>query len=132
MKMRRAATFYDPEEAFCANGFLQSHGIYSVLNNANHLAVAPHLRIALGGYELHVPEESVAEARQLLGQAQAAFLSPTKDNTPAPLCTNCGSADLYRMRHWLWVPIALNYAIPFIPKKRKRKCRSCGHVMAWG
>ncbi|MEO1137216.1 MAG: hypothetical protein AAFW68_11530, partial [Pseudomonadota bacterium] len=57
------ARFSDPEEAFCARGYLLSLGIDSIIHNEFHLNMEPYLRIALGGYGLLIVDDREEEAR---------------------------------------------------------------------
>jgi|GEM_PF-3440018 len=62
--LTEVGSFYDPEEAYCAWGYLKANGVYSVIQNEYHLTSAPWLRVALGGYRLLAPaeEKPVVEA----------------------------------------------------------------------
>ena len=66
------AHFYDPEEAYCARGFLQTHGIDTIIQNEHHLNMAPSLRVALGGYRILGVSEQREEAVRVLRKASEA------------------------------------------------------------
>ncbi len=95
------AAFFDPEEAYCARGYLQSYGVDAILQNEHHLATAPWLRVALGGYRLMAPSEQVREAQELLEKVQ-----PLKDSS------------LAGKKNWIWLPVAFMSAVPFMPKPK--------------
>ncbi|PQA87494.1 hypothetical protein [Hyphococcus luteus] len=101
------ARFYDPEEAYCARGYLRSCGIETFVQNEHHLAVAPHLRVALGGYGLFLTDALADEAKAALMDLDAE--------------KNAGRAgvvddEVYpAKRNWFWLPIAFITATPFVP-----------------
>jgi hypothetical protein len=99
------ANFLAPEEAVCANSFLQSRGINSFLRNEHHLTVDPALRVALGGYALVCPRSQFDKATLELRSVQSIDLPDDKIH----------SGKWKRRRNWLWLPIGLSYGVPFIP-----------------
>lgn len=110
------AHFYDPEEAYCARGFLRSCGIETIIQNEHHLTAAPWLRIALGGYRLMTRSEFENDAREALGSIEE------EKSTSAE--TTMGEAEPAAVqerqkRNWLWLPMAFAWAVPFMPTKRK-------------
>lgn len=121
----RLASFYGPEEAYCARGFLAANGFDVVIFNEEHLNMNAALRIALGGYTLAVPEACLPSARALLDEIAA---TPPLAIEEEETCPVCGSRDLVRLKNWLWLPLIVMFGIPFIPPRRRVKCRSCGHI----
>jgi hypothetical protein len=97
------AHFYDPEEAYCAKGFLLAHGIQTIFQNEHYVTVDPALRFALGGYRMLALSEFEETAREALesihGQAGEDDPDPIQ-KTP---------------HNWLWLPIAFLVGIPFVP-----------------
>ncbi|MEZ5955465.1 MAG: hypothetical protein R3C13_14305 [Hyphomonas sp.] len=122
----RIATFYGPEEAYCARGLLQASGFDAVILNEHHLNMNPALRVALGGYELAVPAPDETAARTLLRETTMAPPPAADDDH---ICLRCGARELVRLKNWLWIPLIVQFGIPFIPARRKLKCQSCGFVM---
>ncbi len=106
------ATFYDPEEALCAQGAVRAGGCFSFLQNQYHLGTAPSLRVALGGYRLFVLEDDEERALLSLGKSLndgSAAAPETPQEATAP-------ADQIRVRkNWLWLPVALTASVPFVP-----------------
>ena len=104
------ATFYSPEEAYCAQGALRSGGCFTLLSNEHHLNVAPSLRVGLGGYRLLVLEEDANDIRLALknlpapANDQPSFEDRAVEKPVAP-----------RRKNWLWLPVALSAAVPFLP-----------------
>jgi hypothetical protein len=121
MSLTRIATFYDPEEAYCAKGFLESHGFEVCLLNEHHLSANPAFRVALGGFGLAVPTTDSKAAWKALREIES---SP--DVSPPDTCASCGSTDLVRARRMSWLPLALISGVPFLPLRRARKCAACG------
>ena len=99
--------FYEPEEAYCARGFLISNGISPTLLGEHHLAVEPWLRIGLGGYRMYVPASQKADAIALLEGI---------GETDATLETEQELKSIKWKRNWFWLPAAYMYGVPFIPK----------------
>ena len=95
------AHFYEPEEAYCAKGYLRSFGIETIIQNEHHLTVNPMMRIALGGYPLLVVAGQAEEARQALAEISRQQHEP-----------------ISRKRNWFWLPIALGSGVPFVPSRR--------------
>ena len=100
-KLVEVARFYDPEEAYCAVGYLKSYGIDALVDSEHHLTTAPWLRIALGGYGLHVREDLIGEAKAALSKVETV---PKRENSTT--------------KNWIWFPIAFLSGTPFLPKKR--------------
>ena len=103
------AHFYDPEEAYCARGFLQTHGIDTIIQNEHHLNMAPSLRVALGGYRILGVSEQREEAVRVLRKA-----SEAEENTLLPE-SNQEKTALRKKKCWPWFPIALLAGPPFVP-----------------
>ncbi|MEQ8179640.1 MAG: hypothetical protein RIC52_01540 [Amphiplicatus sp.] len=62
---------YDLVDAICAYSFLDSHGVYAIIQNENHLRnTASLLSVALGGYRILVHSADAEEARRLFGAAR--------------------------------------------------------------
>jgi|GEM_PF-1365362 len=121
MSLTRIATFYDPEEAYCARSFLESHGFEVCLLNEHHLTANPAFRVALGGFGLAVPTTDAESARQALREIETG-----PEASPPDACVSCGSTDLVRARRMSWLPLALMSGVPFLPLQRARKCAACG------
>ena len=112
------AQFYDPAEAYCAKGYLKSFGIDTVVQNENHLSVAPSLRIALGGFRLLAISDQKDDALAALrdvGSRQSKDCDITINQTDI-------SQDGYRPRrkNWFWLPLILAMGVPFLPIYRHR------------
>jgi len=120
--LREVATFYDPEEAHVATGFLQASGFTAILADAGMLMQSPMDRIALGGFRVMAPASQAHEAQQLL---QSVRSTP---NQAAPPCPNCGKADYRRVKS-LWFPAAFFFLmgaiVPFAMNSRYLECRNC-------
>lgn len=107
------AIFYDPEEALCAQGAVRAGGCFTLLQNEHHLATAPWLRVALGGYRLCVLEDDAERARLVLGNA----LDDTVPAEPADAVLEDNAADKHirSRKNWLWLPVVFATTIPFVP-----------------
>ena len=100
-KLVEVARFYDPEEAYCAAGYLKSYGIDALVDNEHHLTTAPWLRIALDGYGLRVRDDAFDEAKNALAKIE-------------PVAKRKKS----KTKNWIWFPIAFLSGTPFLPVKR--------------
>ena len=100
------ARFYDPEEAYCAQGYLRSYGIDTIIQNEHHLAMNPSLRVALGGYGLLGFADVKEEARAALEEIplEAADSVITTD------------MELISPRKWYLAPVAVISGVPFLPR----------------
>ncbi|MEM9616927.1 MAG: hypothetical protein AAF936_03110 [Pseudomonadota bacterium] len=105
------AQFYDPEEAYCAKSYLQSHGIDTFVQNDHHLTMAPWMRVALGGYRLLAVDTEAAEAKKALSEVQA--IQPEQIGIqPEPSSVQLQPA---KRKSWGWLPIAFMTGVPFLP-----------------
>ena len=109
--------FFDPEEAYCARGLLNSAGIDVLLGDEHHLTAQPHLRLALGGFRLLVRSEQADIAAQLLAAPLAGAVEYAEHQFgEAEIAVS--ETDVRRpVRNFLWLP---DYAmmggfIPFLP-----------------
>ena len=98
-------SFYDPEEALCARGYLEANGVQTFLLGEHHLGVEPWLRIGLGGYRMYVLSKHLTDAMDLL----KAIPTPQTDSTTDEL-------PFKRKTNWAWLPIAITSGVPFLPK----------------
>ena len=105
------AQFYDPEEAYCAQGYLKSHGVETIIQNDHHLTMAPWLRIALGGFCLLAPSTQEDQARLALDLVPETSSYNTASN--AVRSDHSSHTDKGR-RNLLWAPVAFLTGIPFI------------------
>ncbi len=117
-KLVEVAQFYDPEEAYCAKGYLRSFGIDTIIQNENHLSVAPSLRIALGGFRLLVmsdqKEDALASLRDVLPPRH-------KGDKEALLHTDISKNERsQRRKNWFWLPLVFAIGIPFLPTYKNR------------
>ncbi|MEM8936231.1 MAG: hypothetical protein AAGC77_07480 [Pseudomonadota bacterium] len=103
------ASFFDQEEAHCARGFLLSRGIYTFFQDEHHLTVAPWLSIALGGYRLLGRPKDAEEAQRLLKAIREAEVASK------PAVASVDHEIPKRRKNYFWAPIALFFAVPFIP-----------------
>lgn len=111
------ARFYDPEEAYCAKGYLLSHGIDTLIQNDHHLTMAPWLRIALNGYGLQVMASKQNEATKLLQEAFAG--NNDTELQRSETSEGIDKTEKKTMRNWFWFPIAF-LSIPFVPLLKPR------------
>ncbi|NOX94469.1 MAG: hypothetical protein GXP04_05045 [Alphaproteobacteria bacterium] len=112
----QVAQYFDPEEAYCAKGYLQSYGIDTIIQNEHHLTMAPWLRVALGGYRLLVFSDLEEDARQALKS-----VSTSDGFEKLEQLSSEGEAfgpPKRRIRNWFWLPIAFLSSVPFIPLYR--------------
>ena len=107
------ATFYDPEEAYCAQAAVRSGGCYSILYNEHHLGVAPALRIGLEGFRLIVLEQDAADVRNALNGYMDDAVAEIQ-NAPLP------ETGRTKRKNWFWFPVALATAVPFLPSYSSR------------
>lgn len=98
------ARYYDPEEAFCAQGYLRSCGIDTLVQNEHHLSMNPSLRVALGGYGLFGLAGDAEEAKSVLAMvgSEAGALSSDSEGE--------------NRRKWYWTPVAIVSGVPFFPR----------------
>jgi hypothetical protein len=115
-KLVEITRFLDPEEAYCAKGYLKSYGIDAIVQNEYHLTAAPWLRIALGGYPLLILSNFEDEARQALNEVS----SRKSDSQDSYLLPHSDSSEpqIRREKNWLWLPIAFLWGVPFVPSQK--------------
>ncbi len=111
------AHFYDPEEAYCARGYLGAQGVHTVIQNEHHLNVAPLLRVALGGYRLLAASEDANDAKQLLADVAKAESETRPRQEPAEP-QDGANAISRRARTAFWFPVAFSFGVPFIPPRQ--------------
>ncbi len=110
------AHFFDPEEAFVAQGYLRAQGISTIIQNEHHLNMAPWLRVALGGYRLLAIREIATDARAALRHLpDANELAPAQSGQVE---MKESSREYVRQRNWFWTPFAFFSNAPFIPVYR--------------
>ena len=120
--MKEIATYFDPEEAHIARGFLQANGFDARLADSHTLAAIPLDRIALGGYRLMVPQEQAYQAELLLR-------SVAEEHQDRSRCPACDSPRIARGRKRVqtllhsWILSIL----PFSGATKIVYCRDCGH-----
>jgi hypothetical protein len=110
--------FFDPEEAYCAKGFLRSRGIDTIIQNEHHLTMAPWLRVALGGYCILTMSELEEDARQAL-KSISKLDSNERPLRAAPF-SGAIKPQKRKARNWFWLPVAFMLAIPFIPLPKSK------------
>ena len=109
--------FYDPEEAYCAWGYLNANGVYAVIQNEYHLTSAPWLRVALGGYRLLAPVGTKPIVDALF--AQISSESDTGELESDDFDHIEAEDKLKNQKFsWTWFPVALFTETPFVPKHR--------------
>ncbi len=111
------AQFADPEEAYCAKGFLLARGIDCIIQNDHHLTMAPWMRVALGGYRLMVIEAFSDEAKAALKEVEI-LNSDESLAQQAPTDEDLGG-EYKKAKNWVWLPIAFASSIPFLPSKKR-------------
>jgi hypothetical protein len=118
-------TFTDVLEATIARGKLEASGIPCHLANENIVTMYPVLSQAVGGYQLQVPTNRIAEAREILGTP----VPMDHPETAAPLvCPSCKSPDVERKNYGRLLVI-LAMLLFFVPMRLESKwwrCRACG------
>jgi len=120
--LREIATFYDPEEAHVAAGFMNANGFHVSLADNEMLMQSPTHRVALGGFRLMAPAHEALEARDLLREVRK---TPNKASAP---CPNCNENDFRRVKS-LWFPaiflLLMGAVVPFATNSSYLKCRKC-------
>ncbi|NOX82800.1 MAG: hypothetical protein GXP06_07415 [Alphaproteobacteria bacterium] len=115
-KLVEITRFLDPEEAYCAKGYLKSYGIDVIVQNEYHLTTAPWLRFALGGYPLLILSKFEDEARQALSE-----VSPVKSdrqNLNSSPHSDASELQERKGKNWFWLPAAFLLGVPFVPRKK--------------
>lgn len=89
-------TFYNPMEANIVKARLLDAGIQCFLSDENTIVINPLYTQALGGIKLHLFENDVPFAKNILSEAHEGQL---EEHTAvveegAILCPNCGSAEV--------------------------------------
>lgn len=110
------AQFADPEEAYCAKGFLRARGIDCIIQNDHHLTMAPWLRVALGGYRLMVIDAFADDAKAALEEVDA--LNSDDDLAQHAQQGNDFGGQKRKAKNWLWFPVAFLSAVPFLPSRK--------------
>ncbi len=120
--LREIATFYDPEEAYIALGYLHTYGYDAILPDHMMLTVSPDHRIALGGFRILAPNHQAEAARACIGQARR------QPNRIAPPCPTCNGSDYRRIKAW-WFPaiffFLMGAIVPFATNSGYLECRNC-------
>lgn len=111
------ARYADPIEAQIACGLLQAEGIDVHLGDA-HMALANwEWRLAIGGVKLHVRNDQLAQAREIIRRLDAGEFQLTAEDdpeadAPLPVTRESGSSRL------AWIALML-FQIP-LPWRRRR------------
>jgi hypothetical protein len=148
------AAFSESISANCARQRLEEEEIPCFLDNENTVGTLWYYGNALGGIKLRVPDEYVAEARQVLGEHVEVEQSETEDQTPlledehSIACPKCHSTDTTRFSwklrivqasvmliltgtlflvHPIVAVIGLALAVYFLMTKPDFRCTRCGH-----
>jgi hypothetical protein len=133
-------SFHEPMAAHVARTRLEAAGIPCFLSNENLVSLNPLLSPIVGGVRLHVRQEDLEEARQLLQNqvvppAQepdvASFAADAPDPT-TPRCPRCGSADVAYgaatkggARNWFYLLLSVLLRYPL--RGRRYHCFHCGN-----
>ena len=132
--------YFNPFEAQLTLATLEAAGIPVFLQNENFANTVWTEAIAVGGVQVLVPEEFIAEAEAVLGQSTHVLSDEipeaTQDETPPPsfsrfvsACPACASSDLEFHQPLRRVAAALSFlSLPLVPPIKRYRCRSCGHV----
>ncbi|PLX40935.1 MAG: phosphoenolpyruvate synthase [Deltaproteobacteria bacterium] len=111
--------YLNPWDAELARGMLDSAGIEAVVFDQNTVYMNWLYSNAIGGVRLMVHEEDLAEAAELLGEADFA----------RPHCPKCGSADIEAKAPggiFAFLSTIL-LGIPHFFISKKAHCKRCGH-----
>ena len=132
--------YFSPFEAQLTCATLEAAGIDVLMQNENFVNTVWTEAIAVGGVQVLVPEESVAEAEAILGQSthvladdgsEAPLPEPAASSTPHfhSSCPSCTSADLEFFVPLRRLAAALSIVgLPLVPPLKRYRCKACGHV----
>lgn len=127
--MKEIARFYEVSEAQIATGYLRAQGFEAQLADQGMLGVEPHLRIALGGYRLMVPDKEAYTARLALEEVRGT--PEERHHLSHHACAVCGSDKLRRIRSPLVALfsfiITWGGIFPFTDATKNLRCTVCGH-----
>lgn len=114
--------FFHPTDAHIAAGRVESEGIPVFLLGINHASVNWLLSIALGGIQLQVPAQFVADARTMLTE-----FGPGEDNSEDQ-CPECASTNIWTASiSWKIAFLAIHlFSLPVPWRNKKQYCSSCG------
>ena len=96
--------FLDPEEAICVRSLLNAHGVEVWIPEEFHMTSAPALRLALGGYRIVVLDAQAADATAIMRASIETTFEEASEPAQRP------------PRNWTWIPIALLWSVPFLPR----------------
>lgn len=115
--LTEVGNFYDPEEVYCAWGYLNANGVHAVIQNEYHLTSAPWLRVALGGYRLLAPVETKSIVDALFAQISTESDTGELERDDFDQ-SNIKDNMKKRKSNWIWLPVAFLTETPFVPKHR--------------
>jgi hypothetical protein len=113
--------YYHPTEAHIAAGLVESNGIPVFLLGINHASANWLLSNALGGIQLQVPAQFVAEARDILAETNQGRANDSDT------CPECGSADTSAMSNSRKIAFFSVHAfgLPVPWTNSRRHCQKC-------
>lgn len=97
---RIVARYADPIEAQIACGLLQAEGIDVHVGDAHTALANWEWRLAIGGVKLHVPDDQLERARELIRRLDAGEFALSGDDDPAPPAAGAPTSG---RRWWFWL-----------------------------
>ncbi|HOP19274.1 MAG TPA: DUF2007 domain-containing protein [Amphiplicatus sp.] len=127
--LQRVASFYDPEEAHVACGFLNANGIDATVFDADTLTALPSYRVALGGIRIVAPAEQVEDARNLLEMIQGGEAKRKGYKIEGVRCPACGNTEFTRVKPWFF-PFLIYFStgVPIWWNSKRLRCTNCGAI----
>ena len=132
--------YFNPFEAQLTCATLEAAGIDVLMQNEHFVSTVWTEAIAVGGVQVLVPEEAVAEAEAILGQSTHVVEEDAPDDpvsaSPTPpspsyssSCPACASSDLEFFVPLRRLAAALSIVgLPLVPPLKRYRCKACGHV----
>ena len=111
--------YFHPTEAHIAAGRLESEGIPVFLLGINHASANWLISPALGGIQLQVPADFVADALRILAETRV----DEEDSVHCPKCGSIDSSPMTNSRKIAFLTVHL-FSIPVPWQDRQRHCDS--------
>lgn len=124
------AAFNMPHQAHLAKARLEAEGIPAFIRDEHLVSMNAFLSPALGGVRVQVPEEFVAQAKEIIFTDHSDELSQVFEKDPPILCPKCDSESTFLLLGEPVIAIIsfLLAGLPLIFLRNKQKCNTCGHL----
>lgn len=119
----KLTTPLDPSQAQPLLTALHAAGVEAFMQNEYHAAMAPELRLALGGFPVYVR----ADQREMAEAVLLARLAHIEDGADQLACPRCGGPTRAQSKAAMRAIAGTLTRIGFPARRPRRVCQACGH-----